>query len=167
MSSNVVNQQPYLRTSRAFPIEAKELSQELNKAYVDIALMMNNRTIGVFPTIKPAVTGESWFISQNKRQQTLRRVYAFTVTAPAVLTNINHGLVFTEIDGFTRLFGTYTDGTNWYGLIAGSNVAIAGQISFYISPTQIVFLTGAGAPTVTKGTVVLEWLSNRIQSNNN
>ena len=123
---------------------------------------MNNRIIGVFPTLRPAVTGESYFITKNKRQQSLRQVYTFTSTAP-----IPHNITFTEIDGFTLNFGQYTDGTNWYGLIPGSNVAIAGQISFYISPTQIIFLVGAGAPAVTSGRLVLTWLSNRIQSNNN
>lgn len=153
MSSNVVNQIPYIRTSREFPQEVQQLAIEVNKSYVDIANNINARTIGIFPTNRPAITGESWFID-NQRQQTLRQVYAFTTTAA-----INHGINVSAIERFTRMFGTFTDGTNWYGLIAGSNVAIAGQISFYLTPTQIIFLVGAGAPALTKGTIVLEWLS--------
>jgi hypothetical protein len=130
--------------------------------YVDVASAVNNRVISIFPTRKPAITGESWFISQNKRQQTLRQVYTFTSTAA-----INHDIDLTRIDGFTFTFGEYTDGTNWYGLVPGSNVAIAGQVSFYVSPTQIVLLSGAGAPAVTSGRLVLTWLSDRIQSDNN
>ena len=56
-------------------------------------------------------------------------------------------------------YGSYTDGTNWYGAIYASNTAIAGQISFYISPTNIVILAGTAAPTPTKGVVLLEWIS--------
>lgn len=154
MSTNVINQVAYLRTSRNFPPEIQQLTVEVDKAYVDIANVVNNRTISIFPTNRPAVNGESWFIRNNQRQQGFRQVYVFTTTA-----NIAHGIDFTEIDRFTRNFGEFTDGTNWYGLINGSNVAIAGQLSFYLTPTNIVFLTGAGAPALTRGNIVLEWLS--------
>lgn len=154
MSSNIVNQVSFLRTSREFPVELNQLCVEVNKSYVDIANAVNARTIGLFSTNRPAITGESWFIT-SRRQQSSRQIYAFTST-----TSIDHGLNLTEIERFTRTFGEYTDGTNWYGLIAGSNTAIAGQVSFYVTPTQIVFATGGGAPSVTKGVVVLEWLAN-------
>lgn len=162
MISNSTNAAPYLRTSRQFPDEIELLVQEVNKTYIDIANCVNNRTISIFPTVRPAITGESWFILQSTRQQTLRQVYVFTSAAnpPAP---INHGIKISQIDRFTSTYGNYTDGTNFYGLIAGSNVAIPDQISFYITPTQIIFLSGAGAPTATSGNVVLEWLSRSNQ----
>lgn len=152
--NNVVNQVAYLRTSRNFTQDPEELITQLTKCYIDIANAVNNRTISIFPTNRPAVTGESWFINRNQRQQTLRQVYSFTTKS-----NIAHGIDLSSIENITRTFGEFTDGTNWYGLIPASNVAIAGQVSFYLSPTNIVFLTGAGAPVLTKGTIVLEWLS--------
>lgn len=156
MQSNVVNQVAYLRTSREFPEELHQLCVEVNKAYVDVAASVNERTIGLFPTNRPAITGESFYLI-NQRQQTLRQIYPITST-----TSISHGLAnfFTTIPYFTRMYGQYTDGTNWYGLIAGSNVDIAGQISFDVDPANINFFTGAGAPTLTKGIIILEWLSN-------
>ncbi len=149
-------QSPYLPLQRNFPSkDAHQLGVELDKAYIDIAGRVNDRTIGLFAVGQPTITGEKFFISgQPNRQQSLRRLFTFTSTAP-----IPHELVFSQIDGFTRLYGTYTDGTNWYGLIAGSNIAIPGQVSFYISPTNIVFLSGAGAPTVVSGRVIIEWLA--------
>ena len=154
MSTNIVNTVPYLRTSRDFPLDVHQLGIEVNKAYIDIANAVNNRTISIFPTVRPSLTGESWFLGKAQRQQTFRQVYTFTTTAP-----IAHNITFDEISQFTRLYGQFTDGTNWYGLIAGSNVAIAGQISFYLTPTNITFLTGAGAPALTSGNIVLEWMS--------
>lgn len=154
MSANIVNQMPYLRTSREFPGEAEKLTLEVNKAYVDIAKVVNERTIGIFPTTRPAITGESWYLVNNQKQQTFRQVYPFTTTA-----SITHEINLAEIYGFSRLFGQYTDGTNWYGLIPTSTVAIAGQLGFYVSPTQIVFTLGGGAPVPTLGLVILEWLS--------
>jgi hypothetical protein len=154
MSSNVVNQVPYLRTSRDFPQDIQLLTVQMNKAYVDIANSVNNRTISLFPTSRPALNGESWFLTGNQKQQGLRQVFTFTTTA-----NIPHNLNLSTISSFSDNYGQFTDGTNWYGLINGSNVAIAGQISFYVTPSNIVFLTGAGAPTLTNGMIVLEWLS--------
>ena len=74
--------------------------------------------------------------------------------------NIPHNLNLNTLNQFTRGFGSFTDGTNFYGVIYGSNVAIAGQVSFYITPTNIVVLSGAGAPAITNGLIVIEWISN-------
>lgn len=154
MSTNVVNQMPYLRTSREYPPDLDKLIIEIDKTNVDTANAVNNRTISIFPTVRPAINGESWFLIGNQKQQGFRQVYPFTTTG-----NIPHGIQFNKISRFVRTFGEYTDGTNWYGLIAGSNVAIVGQVSFYVTPTNIVFVVGGGAPAVTNGAVVLEWLS--------
>jgi hypothetical protein len=153
MSSNVVNQVPYLRNSREFPEQIEQLCVEVNKAYIDTSSAVNNRTIAIFPTMRPAINGESWFLTSQK-QQALRQVYTFTTTA-----NIPHNITNVVPGQFLRGFGSYTDGTNTYGLIYGSNVVIAGQISFYVTSTNIVFLVGAGSPAVTSGRVILEWLS--------
>lgn len=152
--NNIINQIPFLRTTRDFPEELHQLSVEVNRAYVDIANAVNNRTISLFPTSKFANTGNSYYIQSNLRQQSFRQVYVFTSTV-----NIPHGINLSQIDRIAIMYGDFTDGTNWYGLIAGSNVAIIGQISFYIDANNIIFLIGAGAPALTKGNIVIEWIS--------
>lgn len=154
MSTNVINQIPYLRTTREFPEDLQQLTVQVNKSYVDIANAVNNRTIGLFPVNRPAITGESWFLIRNQRQQTLRQVYTFTTTAP-----IDHDISVTDTNQFTHCYGSYTDGINSFGLFWGTSVAIAGQITFYVTSTQIVFLVGAGASALTNGKITLEWLS--------
>ena len=163
MIQNIVNTAPYLRTSREFPFDdIKELAFEINKSYVDIALTVNQRMIAIFPVSKPAITGENWFFNKGLRQQSLRQVFPFTTTA-----NIAHNIPSTDINYFSRGYGAYTDGINWYGLIFGSTTAIPGQISFYITPStatvsgDIIFVSGSGPspPSLTKGIVVLEWIS--------
>lgn len=152
--NNITNQVPFLRTSREFPEDLHMLTVQVNKAYLDTATAVNYRTIGIFPSDFPGITGESWFIT-SRRQQTLRKIFVFTTTV-----SIPHQIQnFGNIDYFTRNWGEFTDGTNWYGLINGSNIAIAGQISFYLDPLNINFLVGAGAPALTKGIIILEWLS--------
>lgn len=158
MSSNVVNQVAYLRTSREFPEDdAHELSVEINKCYIDIANAVNRRTISLFPTTRPAATGENWFLTKNQRQQGFREVYTFT-TLPAT---IPHGIDLSKIYGFVRIFGAMTDGSFWYTLPWVSVVAANNQINVFISSTNIQITGGGGAqqPVITAGTVVLEWIS--------
>lgn len=153
--SSILNQSPYLRTTRNFPEDdPQQLSVEINRSYVDIASKVNERTIGVFPTSRPVINGEAWFLTKNQKQQGLRQAYPITST-----TAIPHGINISNIERFVRCWGEFTDGTNWYGLLNASNVAIPGQISFYLTPTNITFVIGAGAPALTKGTVILEWIS--------
>lgn len=154
MSANVANQSPFLRTSRNFPQEAQPLSVELSKSYIDIAQKINDRIIGIYPTNRSVLTGESWFLTTQK-QQTFRQLYTFTAAG-----NIAHGLNFNDVSQISfRSYGSFTDGTNWYGVIYASSTAIAGQVSFYVTPTNIVVQAGAGAPAIVSGTIDLEWLT--------
>ena len=155
MSSNNRNVS-YLRESRAFPSDdIKALAVQIDRAYVDIAQNVNSRTIGVFATNSQVATGESWYLQGgSNKQQTLRKDFSFTATG-----SIAHSIDFTTVAYFTNCYGSYSDGTNWYGLIFGSNTTIAGQVSFYITPTNVVIAAGGGAPAITKGVVVIEWLS--------
>lgn len=159
--NNSANQVPYLRTSREFSGDIKLLTTELSKSYIDIANVVNARTIGIFTVNVPSVTGESWYIDRNLKQQSLRKVYLFTTTADIPL-----GFKVSSISQFSRFEGQYLSVTSWYGLNAGTNIAIAGQITFYIevdtgsTTTDLIkFAVGAGAPALTKGKVILEWLS--------
>lgn len=154
MSTNdVVNQIPFLRTSRNFPFDPQPLAVEVNKSYLDIANAVNARTIGLFPTNRAAITGESWFLQGNLRQQALRQVYNITSTA-----NFNHGLIITDLSTFTVIRGLGYDGTNYYPLPYVHPTA-ANQIGMLVTPTQVQFTVGGGAPTITSGVVILEWLS--------
>jgi hypothetical protein len=153
MSINVVNTMPYLRSTREYPKDdPKQLSIELHKSYLDIATAVNNRTIGIFPTNNPAIGGESWFLTSQK-QQNLRQVYTFTGVG-----SIAHNLRWASIAAFTKPFGSYTDGTNWYGVIFASSTTIAGQVTFYVTPTNIV-IQQSGGPAIQSGIIVLEWIS--------
>jgi len=154
--SSPFQQAPYLRQQRNFPSDnIQALTVEIDRAYVDIAQKVNTRTISLFALNTTAVTGEQWYLQgQPKPQQTLRKVFTFTSAG-----SIAHGLSFANIAQFTTGYGSFTDGTNYYGVIYGSNTAIAGQVSFYITGTNIVILSGAGAPTIVSGILVIQWLS--------
>lgn len=154
--TNPINAAPFLRNSRDFPQEAQPLVTELTRMYTDVSNATNDRTIGIFPVRRPALTGESWFMGgAQSKQQGQRQIYPVTGTG-----NIAHGINLGQISQFTKPSGSFTDGTNWYGLIYASSTTIAGQVTFYITPTNIVVQAGAGAPSITSGTIILEWIAN-------
>lgn len=152
--NNFAQTSPFLRTSRNFPTDINQLSVEIDRSYVDIANAVNSRIIGLYVNNRSVVTGESYFIT-SARQQTLRKVFSFTNTS-----SITHNIQVTDPNQWSCCYGNYNDGTNGYGLIWGTNLAIPNQISFYVTSTQIVFVVDAGAPALTSGRIVLEWLSN-------
>ena len=155
--NNVTNQVAYLRTTREFPEEMHELTVEVNKSYVDIANAVNNRTISIFPTNRPAINGESWFIS-TLRQQGLRQIYTFTGSS----LTINHGINTSLIYAFTKIYGTFTDGSNWFPLPYVDTSAANNQVNVKVTSSQIIITAGGGAgqPVISSGIVVLEWIGN-------
>ena len=155
MSSNIANSVAYLRTTRDFPEEPTQLRMELNKSYIDTANAVNSRTIGLYPSTRPAITGNEYFLSANK-QQSLRQIYSVTGAG-----TIPHGINTSNIAGFVQIYGSFTDGTNFYPLPWVDVTAATNQVTVYIDPTNINIVAGSGAPAIVSGTVVLEWLSNQ------
>ena len=159
---DVLIQGSFLRTSRNFPTEAKQLSIEVDRSYIDIARNVNTRTIGFFTLNRSTVTGENWFITQAKRQQGLREVYRFddTMLIGNVIT-IPHGINFLSITNIVRIWGTFFDGTFWQILPYVDVVAVTNQINVKVDATNIIITKGAGAPpAMNNGLVIVEYISN-------
>jgi hypothetical protein len=152
MNNALHNRSPFLQTQREFPNNIEALAKEVFRAYVDIAMKSNVKVIGTYAVNKPSITGESWFIS-SVPLQSQRQLYPIEdLTGP-----YPHGLDFSQIDSFSKIYGTATDDTNWYPIPYVSPTA-AEQIQIVVDPTNIVLTGGGSAPTITSGYVVLEWL---------
>ena len=152
-----LQQSPYLRDQRQFPNDdLRDLANQVDHAYIDIAGKVNSRTIGLFAVNFPIVTGESWYLAgQPKRQQTLRQVYPFTAAG-----NIVHGINLSTVTTFTRIYGVFYDGTIYYPLPYVDVIAANNQVNVVVNGTNIVITAGGGSPpTISAGYVVLEWLS--------
>ncbi len=149
MSANVTNQVAFLRTTREFPEEIHQLCTEVNKSYLDIANVVNARTIGLFPTNRPAITGESWFFS-TRRQQTQRQIYPISD-----YSSITHNLNFQSISTFTVIRAIGYDGTIYFPIpyINGAN-----SVGIHVTSTQVVFDVTGAPPVLTNGFILLEWL---------
>jgi hypothetical protein len=147
---------PFLQRQRNFPVEDLQvLGVEIDKTYIDIASRVNERTIGIYATNIPIQTGESWYFTGNSnKQQTLRQVYSITSYAA-----FNHGINFSSVSTFTVIRGIGYDGTNYFPLPYVSGAAVANQVGLLVTPTQVTFSNGAGAPVIKSGFILLEWLS--------
>src|SRR6185436_8259399 len=105
-------------------------------------------------------TGNGYFFT-GKKQQSLRQIYNFTTTA-----DIPIGFKLNKIFRIIQGYGTYNSGTSVFGLIFGTNVAIPGQISFFIDTDVsqdsdlLKFVVDGAAPALASGVIVLEWISN-------
>lgn len=154
MNTSLYNRAPFLQTQRDFPDKINSLSNEVFRAYVDIAQKVNQRTIGTYSINRPVVTGESWFLT-SEPLQTQRQLYQITTVG-----NYAHGIDISQIVGFTRIYGTATDGTNWYPLPYVDASSSTDQIQVVVTSTNIVLTAGSGSPpTISSGYIVLEWLA--------
>jgi hypothetical protein len=152
--TNPVLKGPFLRVQRLFPQDPQALSVEMDRAYTDIASNVNSRSLGVYPSNQSIQNGDSWYLNGLKYQG-FRQFYTFTSAG-----NIPHGINLTNIFAITQIYGTFTDGSSWYPLPYVNVVAANNQVSVTVSGTNIVITAGGGAPpAITRGYVVLEWLS--------
>jgi len=157
VTSNIVNQTPYLRTTRSFPQDPQALQVEVDKSYLDIANVVNARTIGLFPTGRPAINGEAWFLQGNKKQQGQRQIFQFSDSNLI----FNLGPDINSVTNFTRIWGTFFDGTYWQTLPYVDVTNVTNQINVKVSATQVIITKGGGSPpSMSKGLLILEWIVN-------
>jgi hypothetical protein len=155
MATNIVNVDPYLRTHWHFT-QDDQLVCELTRSFNEVAIVTNMREIGTYALNLPSITGKQFYLGgSNKQQQSVRQTMLFTSTG-----SFNHNIPLNNTGGMVQGYGSYYDGTNWYGLLYASSTAISGQVSFYITPTQVVILSGAGSPSIVNGILIMEWISN-------
>ena len=129
--------------------------------YNELTTYNNQRTIGLFPTLRGTITGESWYINQAQRQQSIRQVYTLAGPITSVTTQIPHNIPPNSFTNIVRLWGTFQDATGvWDTLPYVDVVAITNQIKLQLDTTNIIITRGAGAPTISNLVVVVEYLSN-------
>ena len=157
MNNSLQSQNNFLRTSREFPKEINSLSFEVDKSYVDVANAVNVRTIGIFPINRPTVTGESFFLISNKKQQSLRQVYKFGAIAPGATLSIPYTI--NGFSQFSRIYGTCITAVPDYRPIPYASVTVNANIELKVTTTNIVISVGAASPAIVSGIIILEWIS--------
>ncbi len=146
---------PYLQTSVYFPNDFDEFRVTFLGQFRNIGNLINVRQIGIFDEVE-FLTGEQWpdVTNSQKKRQTFRKIFFFS---DASLT-FNHNI--TGIVLCTHIYGTGTNGTNFFPIPYVSATAVANQIQIDVTPTQVIITKGGGAPAITNGVIVLEYLKN-------
>lgn len=155
---------PYLRNQRQFPNDdLRELSNQCDHTYIDIAQKVNIRTIGLFASGFQIVTGERWYLQgQSQVQQTLRQLYPFGAVAAGTELDIPTGI--TNLVEFTRIYGTcITDVPDYRPLPFSDQGSATNNINILVATVagtlQIRILPGSTGANIVSGNIVLEWLS--------
>lgn len=160
---------PFVPVYRQFPAnDAHNLEKQLVNQSVQFANAINNRTVSNFQLhvdgdSQMLPNGERWFptAAQSTTPQRLRDGFRLVVQVsdtPTVVLAVNHNI--TQINQVTRLYGAFFDSVNsvWLPLPYVDVLAAANQIGLKVSSTQIIVTKGAGAPSISNGIVVLEYL---------
>lgn len=157
MSTPTNRTQPFLVSSRSFPSkDLTDLTNELDRMYIDIASKVNARSIGMFTTTE-VNTGDNWVLSGRASQKsTFRKVIPITGAG-----NYAHNLTIDNIGEFVKIYGAFTDGSgNSYPLPYVDVTNVNNQVALSITSTNVVVTAGGGSPpTISSGKVVIEWLS--------
>lgn len=145
---------------RDFPTDDPvHLQKQLVNFHKQTNTAVNQRTIGVFELHNVGVedsrnNGERWF--PEAAQQRFRDGFRLVVQVSDATLTVNHNI--TLINQVTRLYGSFYDGADWQCLPYVDVVAVANQIKISVTSTQIVVTKGGGAPAISSGVVVLEYL---------
>lgn len=156
---------PFVPTFRQFPTEdAHNLEKQLVNFHNQTNTAVNNRTISTFQLhvdgdSQMLPNGERWFSTAPQlatSPQRLRDGFRIVVQVAGASLVVNHNI--TQINQVTRLYGAFFDGTFWQHLPYVDTLAAANQIAIKVSPTQIIVTKGVGAPSISQGIVILEYL---------
>lgn len=126
----------------------------------DIARYINIREIAIYDLVE-ILTGEQWFLPGNaqSKRDAYRQVYQLPATAAGATTTIPHGI--STITTFTHIYGSAVTATPDFRPIPYANAtAVNQQIEIKCDNTNIYVINGAGAPNISSGVVVLEYLKN-------
>ena len=146
---------PFISTSTFFPDDFEEFRVKFLELYRDLSNAVNTREVGIYD-LTEFLTGENWSTPGNPqvKRKTYRKIFFFSDAALTFAHGIT-GIVLT-----THIYGSGTDGTNFFPIPYVSATAIANQIQVDVTPLNVVITKGGGAPAITDGTIVLEYLKN-------
>lgn len=151
---------PFLPINQTFSQDQKAFWEQVTKSYADTARNVNIREIAIYETNENP-TGEQWFTSGDPqvKRSAFRKVYEIGPIAAGATSTTAHGL--TGVTAYTHIYGTaITAAPDNRPIPYASATAVNQQIEIKVDGTNITIINGAGAPNITSGIVVLEFLKN-------
>ena len=151
----------YLPTTTVFPKDDEQRLIEMTSNYTAIAQAVNVREIALYQNGQPTITGQLFSDPgfQVAKKLVYRQMYYIGAIAPGATLTVAHGI--TGLVQFTHMYGTVvTNAVDYRPIPFASTAAFNQQISLGADSTNFYVSNGAGAPAITSGIVVLEYLLN-------
>jgi hypothetical protein len=145
----------YLPTYRNFQQDEEELKLLLATTYNQLATSLNLKINGIFDVVE-FQTGSQYNDPADIRSNRFSFRKMFYID-PAALT-FNHGI--TDAVLYTAIYGTLVTAGDFRPLPYVDVVNVINQTGISVTATQVIISNGAGAPAITGGIVVLEYLKN-------
>lgn len=157
---------PFLITSKQFSTDSKVLQHQLIKSYTEIALAVNNRTIGIYDKFE-TITGNQFYNDDepSKRRQSLRRVYSIVGTMadplPSPLTTIPHEITIEDTFQLFQIYGAAQDPdlTNFVPLPYLNLASASGNIGLDMDVDNINIRTTTADFSMYSMVIVVEYYS--------
>lgn len=149
----------FLSTAETYPEDMSQLLIKLTSVHTDIANSVNVREISQFQDGQEIINGQQFSTTGNAqvKRYAFRKMFYFGAIATGATLPIAHGLA--GFTAFTHIYGTIiTDVVDYRPLPYVDTAAIGNQISVGVDAANIIIVSGATAPNVTSGIVVLEYL---------
>jgi hypothetical protein len=148
-------QGPFLPINQTFSQENSQFLIQITNRDRDIARYLNIREIAIYD-VSENPTGEQWpGASTQAKIQAFRKIFFISDSN----LNFAHGISFIKL--CTHIYGTGTDGTNFYPIPYVDVTNVNNQIMITATQTNVVITKGGGSPpAITNGIAVLEYLKN-------
>jgi hypothetical protein len=152
-TSSQTIQTTFVPTFKNYTLDNEQMQGVLQSSHTEMANAVNNRTISTYDLVE-IQNGNQFFSDQpQKKRQAFRKVFQ---VSDANLT-FNHNITGAVI--FYKISGGGTNGTIFFPLPYVSTT-LANQIQLDVTSTQVIVTKGGGAPAITSGIIVLEYLKN-------
>lgn len=145
----------FLPTYRDFQVEDDQLRILLSTVYSQTTNSLNLKVNGVYETVE--VQTNSQFNNPTNAQAKRFEFRKMFYISPGTLT-FSHGI--SGVTQFTHIYGVVNTATDWRPLPYVDVVNVTNQMGIRATSSQVIIAVGAGAPAVTGGIVVLEYLKN-------
>jgi hypothetical protein len=146
---------PFLPTFRNLDVNEEQLKIVLSQFITNTSYAVNIKQNGQYETIELLSSQQfTDTTSAQKKRQGFRKIFYIN---PSTLT-FNHNI--TGVQLFTNIYGVVAVSGGWYPLPLVDTVNVTNQISIQVTSTQVIITSGATAPVITGGLVVLEYVKN-------
>ena len=147
----------FLPENISLPKDQQDLFPILNRLLEDHASMINRKDTGQYETVEIQCNQTFPGNTPQDKKYVYRKIFTFGAVAAGATLNIVHNI--TGFVQLTDLYGTcITNVIDYRPIPFVSVIAVNQGIQLLLAGANIVLINGAGAPPITSGYIICEFL---------